>query len=310
MKALKLSTLAACIFLFVSSCTKTSDTLSSSSTSTTSSQNAVFGAKAGGQGSEQQGGNQVQSNQPKDLTSITINLNPNPVNQNSNYTVTGMVVFPEAVETGKVVIERAVDANDNYTSVENADDWVQFYVENITSSVTSYTITKTALATEDPGFYGFRLHFIPSGGAGVKSGKSTEVNLEVKRACVSTFTIKGNATAVPVGDGNYEFTITYELTSPVDVTGIKFQGGATSGGQFAHNVTSFGDFVVVNANLQNTVLKWTGDLTACQPKTLTFKYVRKFSCPATDALVTGEWTAKQGETLLADPVHVTYTCSQ
>lgn len=308
MKALKLSTLAACLLLFAVSCTKSSDTLSSSSTSTTSSQNAVFGAKAGGPGNEQQGGAQVQSNQPKDLTSITITLNPNPVNQNSNYTVTGTVVFPETVETGKVVIERAVDANDDYTSVENADDWIQFYVENITSSVTSYTITKTALATEDPGFYGFRLHFIPSGGAGVKSGKSTEVNLEVKRACVNTFTIKGNATAVPVGNGNYEFTITYELTSPVDVTGVKFQGGATSGGQFAHNVTNYGDFEVVNANLQNTVLKWTGDLTACQPKTLTFKYKRQFSCPATNALVTGDWSASAGGTELGTIAKLPYSC--
>lgn len=315
MKALKLSSIALCVFALISSCTK--DSLETSTASSSSLQ-SVLGANGKGTAEPQSGGSQQgggQSNQPQDLTSITITLNPNPVNQGSNYTVTGNVVFPVAVTTGRVVIERAVDEDADgkvigYTSVANADDWVEFDSKEITASTTNYTITKTTTATEAPGFYGFRLHFIPSGGAGVKSGKSTEVNLEVKRVCiVNAFTVTPEETeAVDNGDGTYTFTIAFTLASPEDVNGIKFQGGATSGGQFKHEMVSFGNTVLVHDNNQNTVLKWEGDLKACTPQKVTFSYKKKFSCPATDAVVTGEWTAKVGEVLYGQPVWATYSC--
>lgn len=322
MKALRLSSIALCVFALISSCTK--DSLETSTASSSSLQSVLGNNKNGtaepSSGGSQQGGGQDgqqnggQSNQPQDLTSITITLNPNPVNQGSNYTVTGNVVFPIEVTTGKVVLERAVKLDNNgdwvFTSVEEATDWVMFKEEEITAPETSHTIVKTATATEVPGLYGFRVHFIPSGGTGVKQGKSTEVNLEVKRVCiVNAFTVTPEKTeAVNNGDGTYTFTIAFTLASPVDVNGIKFQGGATSGGQFKHEMVSFGNTVLVHENNQNTVLKWEGDLKACTPQKVTFSYKRKFSCPATDAVVSGEWTAKVGEVLYGVPVWATYTC--
>jgi hypothetical protein len=310
MKALRLSSIALCVIALLSSCTK--DSLQTSTVSS-SSEEIVAASSARGVNELQALGD--NDNKPKDLTSITIALNPNPVNQGSSYTVTGNVVFPIAVTTGRVVIERAVDedADGNvigYTSVENADDWVAVKTENIAAATSNYTITNTATATEQPGLYGFRLHFTPAGGAGVKEDKSTEVNLEVKKACiVNTFTVTPEeTTAIKNADGTYTFTVTFTLASPEDVNDIKFQGGATSGGQSKHQMVSYGNTVEVHDNNQNTVLKWEGDLKACTPQKVTFSYKKKFSCPATDAVVTGEWTAKVGEVLYGQPVWATYTC--
>lgn len=224
-----------------------------------------------------------------------------------SYTAYDRVTNAE-VTCGHVVIYQWI--NDTWTEVARGNA--------PTVSVPVFTAT-----TAEDCAYRFRAGFDPGAGndgggcRGAYSGygyddvEQEEFCVDVRPVCVEDFTVKGTATADPVAgeEGVYEFTITYELTSPTDVTGVKFQGGATSGGQFEHILTGKSDDVeVVRNNLQNTVLKWEGDLTACQKKTIFFKYKRKFECPATDAIVTGEWTAKQGETLLADPVSVTYTC--
>ncbi len=91
--------------------------------------------------------------------------------------------------------------------------------------------------------------------------------------------------------------------------GIKFQGGATAGGNSGHAITDFGNTVVVNANNNNTVVKWTGDLQACTPQKVWFKYTRNFSCPATDAVVTGNWKASIGDVVLGEITPLTYTCN-
>ena len=111
-----------------------------------------------------------------------------------------------------------------------------------------------------------------------------------------------------MGNGLYEFTVTYTLTSPNGVTGVKFQGGATSGGQFQHELTDNGPFAV-KANNQNSVLTWNGDLSACTAKNLTFKYRRNFSCPTTAATVTGNWKASVGESVLGEIAPLTYSCN-
>ena len=179
----------------------------------------------------------------------------------------------------------------------------------------------TATTAEDCA-YKFRAGFDPgagNGGVGCKGAYSGYDYLDVeqdifcvdvKTECVEDFTVVGSAAKAEVtGEpGVYEFTVTFELTSPVDVANVKFHGGATSGGKFKHKVTELGDMTeVVNDNNQNTVLKWEGNLEACTKKTLSFKYKRMFDCPATDAEVTGNWTAKVGETLLGETV-VTYSC--
>ncbi len=133
--------------------------------------------------------------------------------------------------------------------------------------------------------------------------------VEVTNDCVTEFTIDSDVSANDLGNGLYEFTISYTLTSPEDVTNVKFQGGATAGGNSGHAITDFGNTSVVNANNNNTVVKWNGDLLACEPQVITFKYQRNFSCPATDAQVTGSWKASVGETILGEIASLTYSCN-
>jgi hypothetical protein len=123
------------------------------------------------------------------------------------------------------------------------------------------------------------------------------------------FTIVPTVEATNVGGGLYEFSITYVLTSPVDVSGVKFQGGATAGGNEGHDVTDFGNTSLVNDNKNNTVVKWTGDLQACTPTTVHFKYTRQFGCPATAAQVTGNWKASVGDITLGEIAPITYSCN-
>jgi len=118
----------------------------------------------------------------------------------------------------------------------------------------------------------------------------------IQQTCVTTFTIGSNVSAVNLNNGLYEFTITYTLTSPVDVSNV-------------NSITDYGNTVVVNANNNNTVVKWVGDLKACTPQTVSFKYTRNFSCPATDAYVTGDWSASTSTQDLGTISRLTYSCN-
>ena len=170
--------------------------------------------------------------------------------------------------------------------------------------------------TADDCAYRFRAGFDP-GGPNQCRGAYTGVDyllcqdfcVDVIEPCVDVFTIDGQAAAVNLQNGLYEFTITYTLTSPVDVSGVKFQGGATAGGNSGHAITNVGELQYANVNNNNTVLKWLGDLKACTPKVLTFKYTRNFSCPGVGALVTGDWSASVGGTQLGYIAKLPYSCN-
>ncbi|MBA2498476.1 MAG: hypothetical protein H0V30_01985 [Chitinophagaceae bacterium] len=164
--------------------------------------------------------------------------------------------------------------------------------------------------------YEFKAHF--NGGAGpdgnpcqgtYKAMQTEGECVEVSNDCVTEFTIDSDVNANDLGNGLYEFTISYTLTSPEDVTNVKFQGGATAGGNSGHAIIDFGNTIVVNANNNNTVVKWNGDLLACEPQVVTFKYQRNFACPATDAQVTGNWKASVGETILGEIAPLIFSCN-
>lgn len=79
-------------------------------------------------------------------------------------------------------------------------------------------------------------------------------------------------------NGQFEFTITYTLISPVDYSKVKFQGGATASGKEGSLVNDIGNTTVDNLNNNNTVQKWEGPLKACTPQKVTVKYTRNFKC--------------------------------
>lgn len=164
--------------------------------------------------------------------------------------------------------------------------------------------------------YQFKAHYNGGGGPGGTSCQGLYGPLqnnpecvEVKNDCVTEFTIDSDVSANALGNGLYEFTISYTLTSPQPVSNVKFQGGATAGGNSGHAITDFGNTTVVNANNNNTVIKWTGDLSACRPQLVTFSYTRNFSCPATSAEITGNWKASVGEIILGEIAPLTFSCN-
>jgi hypothetical protein len=232
--------------------------------------------------------------------SLTATFNPDPATVNQPVTVTGTFDGATAIpDCGKLqLFQRDADGV----------TWDKVADANISSSVHEVTYTFTPTTAGDNA-YEFYVHFVPSGGCdGFGENKSESYFLDVQTQCVSVFTINPSISAENLGNGLYEFTISYTLISPVDVTGIKFQGGATAGGNYGHQITDFGNTVVVNANLNNTVLKWEGDLTACTPQEVHFKFTRQFSCPATNELITGAWSASAGGVVLGSIDSIPYSC--
>ncbi len=191
--------------------------------------------------------------------------------------------------------------------------WVEVAAANAPTA--SFTFTPTT-ATDCA--YKFRAGFSPGGGsggvscsgdyAGVDYTTEQDFCIDVQE-CVQTFTISSEIEATAVANGQYEFAITYTLISPVDVNGVKFQGGATAGGNVGSTITDYGNTTVVNANNNNTVLKWDGNLQACTPQKVAFKYKRNFKCPAVDEAITGQWSASVGATELGVKAPLTYSCN-
>ena len=233
--------------------------------------------------------------------SLVVVFNPDPAMVNETVMVVGTFNHTTGVtvpDCGKLQLQQKING-----------DWVTVADEDVTASAHAVTYDFIPTVVGDDA-YEFRLHFIKSGGGcnAFNNTFSDSYFLDVERPCVSTFTITPSVSAENKGGGLYEFTVNYTLTSPVDVSGVKFQGGATAGGNSGHSITDFGNTSVVNANNNNTVLKWEGNLIACTPQTITFKYTRNFSCPAAAAIVTGGWSASQGASLLGTIDPLPYTC--
>ncbi|HET9824480.1 MAG TPA: hypothetical protein VFP87_04060 [Chitinophagaceae bacterium] len=280
MKSLKLSGIAALLLFSVFySCKKDSSTLSSSNLVT---------SRSGGPG-----GTSGATVNP----TMVVTFNPDPATVNQSVTVTGSFDGATAIpDCGKLQLFQKIDGT-----------WVKVADADVSSSVHSVAYNFTPTVAGDDA-YEFYVHYISAGCSGFSENKSGSFFLDVQNQCVSVFTIAPSITATNLGNGLYEFSVTYTLTSPVNVTGIKFQGGATAGGNYGHQVTDLGNTVVVNETLNNTVLKWEGDLTACTPQEIHFKFTRQFSCPATNALITGAWSASAGGVTLGSIDPVPYSC--
>jgi hypothetical protein len=294
MKALKLSTLAACLLLFVASCTKTVDTLSSSSTSTTSSQNAVMGAKAGGQGGEQQGGSQQgQPDNPgggntKVTPALTITYNPTIGIKDQPVTVTGTFDGTTAIpQCGKFQLQQLV--NGAWVAVGTQVDVTP------TNDEITYTFTPTVVG---PTAYSFRLHYIASGqGCDFNQVMSEPYTLEVVNPCLPLnlviAEVKGTQQA---GTNMYDFEVTYRVTSCPSYTGAKLQGGLTAVTGFDGSDLSSSDAAAIgqerkNTNNDNHIIQWNFEMGANYNHWFKVKFTKELKTAGTHQ-ITGNWSVE------------------
>lgn len=264
---------------------------------------------------------------------IDFTVDPNPAYLSSTIKVSGTLQFNKPVNKFNYSVQ--ISTTEDGTNADGSIKWIDFQdindivdpdieesSEHIDLGSTGegrnrrlVTATTFPFEFEVPaseiglGKTGWRIHVNGGDAENVWIGDET---LEIVESCVETFTIGHDVDARNIGDGNYEFTITYTLKSPDDVENIHFQGGATSGGQFQHVLVEGslkGGLQVRHDNKQNTVLFYDGPLTKCEPLELSFKYIRKFSCPAEAATVTGQWTATAVgmEPYIVAPL--TYSCN-
>ena len=286
MKTIKLGSIALLFFCIFSACTK-DDLVSETNVQTTSTSKA---AKTEAQ-------NEVTSG---DVILIRTLSDEAKVGSPVTVTYTAKDDFnKQEITCGQIQIFQLIE-----------DEWVK--VAQSPAPAASFTFTPAEAGTCA---YEFKASF--NGGAGpggtacgnTYKAMQTEGCLAVTNDCVTEFTIDSDVSANDLGNGLYEFTISYTLTSPEAVSNIKFQGGATAGGNSGHAITHLGNTTVVNANNNNTVVKWEGDLEACKPQVVTFTYTRNFSCPASAAAVTGNWKASVGDVTLGEIAPLTYSCN-
>lgn len=250
---------------------------------------------------------------------VNFNINPKPVYKSSTVEITGTLQFTRAVNRFNVILEKSTEKN-------AAGEWINFvettYKENVDldktgqgnnqQNVTATTFPfKFTFPAKELGVRttGWRVHVT---GGDVHNDWVGNATLDIlEDPCVQTFTVTSDVAAEDQGNGNFKFTVTYQLTSPNAIGALHFQGGATSGGQFQHELVDdeLVGLVVRKKNNQNTILQWDGALEPCQPVTLSFSYIRKFACPAEAATVTGEWTATAAGMEPYTVAPLTYSCN-
>lgn len=158
--------------------------------------------------------------------------------------------------------------------------------------------------------YEFRINFAPGAGGPsqncpggtfnggpITPGTNNEEGwcLAVQNCCTADLTIEGDVTdQVDLGNGWYEFEVTYTVTACKALTGVRTQGGLTAGGNDGSELISYSPMTGLTAEYpkqlnNNWVLSWTEDFAAGQTRTYKARFKRAFSACGK---ITGDWSSK------------------
>lgn len=307
MKILKMSSFAAliaCLSLFAS-CTKDAIDAPSSASSPESYDYYTSAAAKGAAGKE----NLVEETETKKatVTFTVFEIKTSPSSIGSTIVINGTVTFSEPIRKANIIVEKATTKDvlgkwNNWTAVPDFGGKLQ--LSKADAPQASFSFANTFTATE-VGESGWRIHVT---GGDVENAFSNENILEITD-CVKELTVEPQVTGRDLGNGNYEFTVTYKLTSPIEIADFTFQGGASSGGQFQHQLKASEGFDVKHNN-QNSVLTYSGSLKACTPLEMSFTYVRKYKCAEDIAdAITGNWTMVVNNEVVKEVTPLTYSCN-
>ena len=296
MKTLKLSSIAFAFFCLISSCTKDSSQLASSS----SDQNQLSARESIlGQGGRGGGQSDNQPNDPanddKPVPEMTISFNPDPAKLGQEVTVTGSFIQDGSTPScGKLQLMMSTDGQ-NWTSISQEKD-----ISSSTQEVVG-TFTPT-LSGEDA--YQFKLHYISSGGDCkdyAPQGWSGIFYLDVEDC--EGLTLSGELTKVAPSStaGLYEFTVVYTVSAcGVEFDKLKLQGGLTNATQIvaatpdddAAKGIVYDDWIPGGS--LNWIQRWVetstnGSLLPTDVRTYTVTFTKAYSGSGPIEL-TGEWS--------------------
>lgn len=297
MKALKLSSIALCVFALVSSCTK--DSLETSTASSSSLQ-SVLGANGKGTAEPQSGGS--QQNARKTTATVAYTVAPALASLTDNVTISGTITLAAPADQfvyGVDVTKKDADGN-----------WVAFPVTGMSGNVnlangqttSSENFTYSFLAsTWGPGEYRIRIHV---GGQDVDNMFSDEKTLIIKD-CEALNATGRLVTAEPLGNNNYRFTVTYTVKSCPAMGAAKLQGGLTA---FSSIVNSYDGSEQKGVerketNNSNFIYYWLFNITENYSNTFTMVFEKEIK---EDGLqnITGAWSVSAKDPSTGSEVRV------
>ena len=133
-----------------------------------------------------------------------------------------------AATCGMIQLFRAVDANGEFTTVEDAIDWVKVG-DNLDVNGSTLSVP---VPTSDEGTWGYEVRFIASGGPGGNcpyNKQEVQLNLTVIAACQGPALTGELVSTQDKGNNMYEFTVTYTVEACANTyTDGKLQGGLTA----------------------------------------------------------------------------------
>jgi hypothetical protein len=290
MKTLKLSSIAFAFLCLISSCTKDSSQLSSSTSSSNDQTSLSARETILGKGGKDDQSNQGTQGKDKVVPEMAITFSSDPATKNEDVTVTGKFTDGQGVlACGKLQLKMSTDGI-TWQDVNQAD--LSETVQEV-----SYTF-KPSLVGED--VYQFQLHYVSTGGPkcdGYDGGFSGIAYLDVVDPCEG-FTLKGyflnDYSPVPNTD-LYEFTVVYEVnTCGLEFDKLKIQGGLTNATEITYHDGPGTYDTWVPGGSKNNIQRWieassSGANLPTEIRTYTVKFTKAYSGSGPIEL-TGEWS--------------------
>ena len=226
---------------------------------------------------------------------------PSPVMKDKETTVT---LTATSATSGEIRIERGMDDDGNYTTHEEATNWVIVTKQDVSvSNTTSYKFTPDAA-----GLFGFRGKYIPKGGSGFLA-KDQLLNMEVIEECPAT-TLTGivtrDITITNLAEGEHQFKATFTIKACSDITNAKLQGGLTAKVNFVGKIETSPETENIRETNQNFVINWDNiNLKRGETGVYTITFRKKVSGSGPHTL-TGDWSLEENGvkllTVTPDPV--------